>query len=69
MEKEFAKGLFNIPIGNRYRHRFFDQVGYETMFASSGNKDFYLDNVTVRRTKIMNNVLDHLKILIFKVIF
>ena len=58
-----------VDIVVRYRHRFFDQVGYETMFASSGNKHFYLDNVTVRRTKIMNNVLDHLKILIFKVIF
>ena len=27
------------------------------------------NNVTVRLTKIMNNVLEHLKILIFKVIF
>ena len=30
---------------------------------------FSLDNVTVRLTKIMNNLLEHLKILIFKVIF
>ena len=32
----------------------------------SGNKHF---NVTVRLTKIMSNLLEHLKILIFKVIF
>jgi len=30
---------------------------------------FSLNNVTVRPTKIMNNLLEHLKILIFKVIF
>ena len=30
---------------------------------------FSLNNVTVRLTKIMNNLLKHLKILIFKVIF
>ena len=30
---------------------------------------FSLHNVTVRLTKIMNNLLEHLKILIFKVIF
>ena len=30
---------------------------------------FSLNNVTVRLTKIMNNLLEHLKILIFKVIF
>ena len=31
-------------IGNispRVRPRFFDQVGHETMYASSGNKDFF----------------------------
>ena len=27
---------------------FFDQVGHETMHASSGNKHFRLNNVTVR---------------------
>ena len=30
---------------------------------------FSLNNVTVRLTKIMNNLLEHFKILIFKVIF
>ena len=30
---------------------------------------FSLKNVTVRLTKIMNNLLEHLNILIFKVIF
>ena len=30
---------------------------------------FFLNNVTVRLTNIMNNILEHLKILIFKVIF
>ena len=30
---------------------------------------FSLNNVTVRLTKIMNNLIEHLKILIFKVIF
>ena len=30
---------------------------------------FSLNNVTVKITKIMNNLLEHLKILIFKVIF
>ena len=30
---------------------------------------FSLKNVTIRLTKIMNNLLEHLKILIFKVIF
>jgi hypothetical protein len=39
------------------------------MYASSGNKHFSLNNVTVRFTKIMNNLLKDLKILIFKVIF
>ena len=27
-------------MGNRVRPRFFDQVGHETMYASSGNKGF-----------------------------
>ena len=27
-------------VGNRVRPRFFDQVGHETMYASSGNKGF-----------------------------
>ena len=53
----------------RVLSRFFDRVGHKTMYASSGNKNFPLNNVTVRLTKIMNNLLEHLKILIFKVIF
>ena len=28
-------------ISNRYRPRFFDQVGHETMYASSRNKHFF----------------------------
>ena len=28
-------------IGIRVRPRFFDQVGHETMYASSGNKHFF----------------------------
>ena len=28
-------------MSNRVRPRFFDQVGHETMYASSGNKDFF----------------------------
>ena len=38
-------------------------------YASSGNKYFSLNNVSVRLTKIMNNLLEHLKILILRVIF
>ena len=28
-------------LTNRVRPRFFDQVGHETMYASSGNKHFF----------------------------
>ena len=38
----------------RVRPRFFDQVGRETMYASSENKHFSLNLVVVRPTKIMN---------------
>ena len=38
----------------RVRSRFFDQVGHETMYASSGNEHFSLNLVIVRLTKIMN---------------
>ena len=34
--------------------RFFDQVGHETMYASSRNKHFSLNLVIVTLTKIMN---------------
>ena len=39
----------------RYPHRFFDQVGYQTIQASIGNKHFF------RPTKIMNNLLKDCK--------
>ena len=32
---------FNRPKYYRVRPRFFDQVGHETMYASSGNKHFF----------------------------
>ena len=49
--------------------RFFDRVGHETTYASSVNKHFLLNIVTIRLTKIMNNLLEHIKICTFKVIF
>ena len=30
-----------VTVDTRYRPRFFDQVGRETMYASSGNKHFF----------------------------
>ena len=55
----------------RYRQNFFVRVGHETTYAhaSSETKHFFITNVTVRFTKIMSNLLKHVKILIFKVIF
>ena len=41
-----------IPI--RVCPRFFDQVGHKAMYASSGNKLFSLNLVTLGPTKIMN---------------
>ena len=41
-------------MGIRVRPKFFDQVGHETMYASSGKKDFSLNLVIVRLAKIMN---------------
>ena len=35
----------------RDRPTFFDRVGHETMYASSGNQHFSLNYVTVRPTK------------------
>ena len=44
-----------IGMLDRYCHRFFDQVGHETMYASSRNKHFStIINVPVRPIKIMN---------------
>ena len=56
-------------VSIRVLSRFLDQVGHETTCASIENNLFSLNKVTVRLTKIMNNLLEHLKILIFKVIF
>ena len=52
----------------RVHPRFFDQVRHETMYASSGNKYFSLNHDIIRLTKIMNNLLEHLKICTFKFI-
>ena len=38
----------------RARPRLFDEVGHETMYASSRNKHFSLNLVIIRPTKIMN---------------
>ena len=56
-------------LNNRFCPRFFDQVGHETMYASGGNKHFFTKSCHRQTSKIMNNLLKHLKILIFKVIF
>ena len=40
----FLKGLKHTLLSdlhNRYSPRFFDQVGHETMYASSGNKHYF----------------------------
>ena len=36
-----AKSLYISCAESRVRQRFFDQVGHETMYASSGNKHFF----------------------------
>ena len=41
-------------VKGRVRPRFFNQVGHETMCASTGNKHFSLNLAIVRLTKIMN---------------
>ena len=46
--------VYSGGLQNRVRPRFFDQVGHETMYASSGNKRFSLNLVIVRLIKIMN---------------
>ena len=35
---------------SRVRSRFFDQVGHETMYASSGNKHFFTKSCHRRQT-------------------
>ena len=45
-------------IRNRYRHRFFDRVGHETIYASSGNKLFPLNDVENQNFEMFEEV-DH----------
>ena len=47
-------------VATRYRHRFFDQVGHACMHLVEISK-FSLNNVTIRLTKILNNLLEHPK--------
>ena len=54
---------------NRVRSTFFDQVGHETVYASSGNNHFSLNHVIVRLAKIMNNLFENLKIVLSKSFF
>ena len=42
----------NIQV--RVRPRFFDQVGHETMYASSGNKHFFTKSSHYQTYQIMN---------------
>ena len=66
----FRHHLRSVKFSIRVLSRFFDRVGHETTYASLEEISiFSLNNVTVRLTKIMNSLLEHLKILIFKVIF
>ena len=46
-----------FDIVNRYRPRSFDQVGHQTTSVYIENKHFSLNDVIVRPTKIMNNLL------------
>jgi hypothetical protein len=62
--------LAMLRMLDRGRPRFFDQVGHETMYASSGNKHFFTKtHVIVRVTKIMNNLLENLKFVLSKSFF
>ena len=57
-------------VHNRVISRFFEiEVNMQSSMHLLEISIFSLNNVTVRFTKIMNNLLKHLKILIFKVIF
>ena len=51
---------------HRVRPRFYDQAGHETIYASRGNKH---NHVIIRLTKIMNNILKHLKFIPSKCFF
>ena len=55
---------------SRDRPRFFDQVDYQTTYASIGNRHFFTKSyVMVRPTKLMNNLLKVCKICTFLLIF
>ena len=46
-----SSSALQVRRGLRYRPRFFDRVGHETMYSSSGKKHFFsLNNVTVKET-------------------
>ena len=67
VEIRYPKKRILSQIPNRVRPRFFDQVGHETMYASSENKHFFTKSCHL--TKIMNNLHKHLKICTFKLTF
>ena len=55
MQQKSGKFLDRLQqILRRVLSKFFEQVGHETMYASSGDKHFSLILVVVRLTKIMN---------------
>jgi hypothetical protein len=56
-------------INGAYRYIFLIELGMKLCMHIVEISIFSLNNVTVRLTKIMNNLLEHLKILIFKVVF
>ena len=42
IDMNYLRSLFCFSdLESRVRPRFFDQVGHETMYASSGNKHFF----------------------------
>ena len=57
----------NFLIRNHLR--FFVWVGHENINASTRNKHFFTKSCNHQTYQIMNNLFNHLKILIFKVIF
>ena len=59
-----------VTVVFRVRPRFFDQVGNETIYIHLVKITiFSLNNVIVRLTKFMNNLLEHLKFRTSRVIF
>ena len=61
---------FIYTVLTKVRPRLFDQVGHETIYASSGNKHFFT-KLCHRQTyqNYEQNLLKHLKICTFNVIF